>query len=193
MVIILYALVFSVLSFVAFNTSKKTKIKSLKYDAIAFATNVRTFLIYNNGNMNGKVYLKDIIEYDSSYNIISPFNSDTNCNPVDSYVKTVNNKTLVTLKCNNYLLSDYSLDEEKTNLYYVSNWQEEKPTNDDNYESIVLYNYKKNNKYALSNFMPLDMFFKEYMKQENVEVKTLNDIDNYEKKTLYRYKKTISS
>ena len=41
--------------------------------------------------------------------------------------------------------------------------------------------------------MPLDMFFKEYMKQENVEVKTLNDIDNYEKKTLYRYKKNISS
>ena len=191
-VIAIYVIVFSVISIFTLNSTKKTRLQSLKYDAVAFANNVRTYRIYNNIDTVSKVYLKDIVAYDDSYNITSPFNGDNNCSYFESYVNVVNGNEKVTLKCDNYILDNYSLDDDDYDVFYVSDWKESKPLVDEEIEKQVLYNYKKDNKYVLDEFVPLDVFIKYYKLNVSDNVTNISDLKDYDKKTVYRFKKNVS-
>lgn len=194
-VLVIYAAVFSTISLIVVNSTKKTKFESLKYDATAFANNVRTYLTYNNNSISSlnKVYLKDVVDYDDSYNIVSPFDPNNSCSFMDSYVKFVNSEAYVTLKCDNYVLSDYDLGSKKADIYYVGEWKEKKPAENKKVEKIILYNYKENNDYVFEEFVPIDIFIRYYKENVNGDISNINEIDNYEKKVFYRTKVTVST
>ena len=192
-VAILYVVIFLIIYIVAFKSVNKTKFKSMKYDAVAFSYNVDTYLINNSLDYSKRVYLKDIIAYDKAYNITSPFNADNKCSSIESYVTNINNKVLITLKCDNYILKDYMVGDDNYKIYKVGKWQDNKPIlNKDNIEEVTLYNYKKHGAYMLNQFVPLDMMINMYNENENSNAKSLNDINDYEKRVFYRIEKSIS-
>lgn len=194
-VIVLYAAVFSIISLVGLNSANKTKFKALKYDAVAFSYNVRTYLTYNKVDFDGKIYLSEIVKYDDSYNITSPFDADHMCSLNDSYVVMKNNTMYVTLKCDDYMLYEYDIRNTKYEVYHVGAWEEEKPAIHKNkvIDQLAVYNYKKNNNYVLDEFVPLEILIDTYNANENRNVTSINTIDSMEEKIYYRERKVVSN
>ena len=95
-VVVLYALIFSTIALLGFKSVNNSKYKSLKYDAIAFLYNSRTYLTYNNLTLDNNVYLKEIVDFDSSYNIVNPFNDKEYCSLLESYISK-KNSNLITI------------------------------------------------------------------------------------------------
>lgn len=194
-VIVLYAVVFGIISLVGIHSANKTKFKALKYDAVAFSYNVRTYLTYNKVDFDRKIYLSEIVKYDDSYNITSPFDAKNMCSLNDSYVVMKNNTMHVTLKCDDYMLYEYDISNTKYDVYHVSSWEEEKPARHKNkvIDQMAVYNYKKNNNYVLDEFVPLEVLIDAYNTNENKKVTNISNIDSMEEKTYYRERKVVSN
>lgn len=193
-VIVLYATVFVVISLVALNSANKTKFKALIYDAIAFSYNAKTYAAYNKVDFNRKIYLDEIVKYDESYNITSPFNANNKCSLNESYVVMKNDKLLVTLKCDNYMVYEFDINNKESDIYYVSDCEDEEPSKNNKklIDQIVLYNYKKGNNYVLKYFVPEEIFIYNYNEIENTDYDSINKIHFYEKKVCYRERKVVS-
>lgn len=193
-VIVLYATVFVVISLVALNSANKTKFKALIYDAIAFSYNAKTYAAYNKVDFNRKIYLDEIVKYDKSYNITSPFNANNKCSLNESYVVMKNDKLLVTLKCDNYMVYEFDINNKESDIYHVSDCEDEEPSKNNKklIDQIILYNYKKGNNYVLKYFVPEEIFIYNYNEIENTDYDSINKIHFYEKKVCYRERKVVS-
>ena len=194
-VLTLYATIFSIITCIGFDGAKKTKFKTLRYDAIAFTYNVRTYLAESgmDTGFNKRIYLYDIVAYDSSYNIVSPFSEDHNCSLANSYVDMKDDKALVTLECDNYVLYEYDSNKKNISIYRVSNLMEEKPKVGKNakVDEVKVYNYRKNGKYVLKEFLPEEAFVNAYNRNENTKCTSLKEITSYDFKTVYRIRKAV--
>ena len=195
-VLVLYAVIFCVVSCLVFKTTKKMKFKNLKYDAVAFDYNVKTYLTNSEVSIGdkGKVYLRDLVNYDSSYNIVSPFDESNTCSLINSYVEKEDNKTLVTLECDHYILYKYDISGKDYSIYWVSSPMLDKPKVKKGVfiDEVLVYNYKKNNHYVFSKFTPEDVFIKKYNEKEGKSVKTIEEVTTYEFRKEYRIRKAVN-
>jgi len=193
-VLTLYATVFSIIACMGINGAKKTKFKTLKYDAMAFTYNVRTYVTEAGADIdtNNRIYLNDIVLYDDSYNIKSPFSAN-NCELDTSYVEIGKDQTLVTLQCDNYIIYEYNGTDDKLPIYVVSSFMDKKPRVRKNtiVDKIEVYNYKKDGKYVLDDFLTQGAFVKAYNENENTNYSSIKWITSYDLKTVYRIRKTV--
>ena len=195
-VLVLYASIFAFVSFMVFKSTKKMKFKSMKYDAIAFSYNVETYLIENNiSSDNGnKIYLKDLIVFDDSYSITSPFDAKNACSIYNSYVEKKNSNTYVTLECDHYIIYEYDVkNNANPDIYWISSPMkyEIKTKKGTFIDEVMVYNYKKNGSYVFTSFLTEEQFIKKYNEKENQKVTSIKEITSYEFRKEYRIRKAV--
>ncbi len=160
---------------IAFSTANKERIKSMKYKAEIFKNNVEAYSIISHIS-EGRVFLWELIDNDIINELSSPFSEKNDCDINNSYIDIKNNKYIVTLKCDEYLIYNSNLSDKKIKIYSVSNWKKKKPCNDDTIDTEVLYNYKKDNKKVLKEEVTEELLLKKYNNNEKTEYKSIYDI-----------------
>ncbi len=140
MVIILIIICF--LMYVILKGLEKQKFITMKNSALEFSNIViANKSSFHNDNI---VYLEEVIDEDLIKNIKSPF-SEKNCDSIESKIEIINGKTLVTLKCDNYLIDKAMVDSlDKIEIFKVSEWslKKQKKSNDER----QMFNCIKNSK-----------------------------------------------
>lgn len=179
---------------IAFSTANGEKIKTMRYKAITFKNNAESYAMITHKN-DEKVFLWDLIDSEISSDISSPFSKSNHCDINNSYVSFTSKKVLVTLQCDEYLIYESNLSEEKTTVYSTSAWQETYPSTKDVVDKITLYNYEKDGKKVLKESVSEELFLKQFNKNEKTEYENIYQIRKKNirvfGKTYYRTRKAI--
>ena len=194
-VLVLYASIFCIVACMVFNTTMKLKFKNLKYDAVAFEYNVKTYLTVNDSQgTKDRIYLKDIVAFDESYNISSPFDESKNCSIINSYVEMKDDTTYITLECDHYVLYQYDANKDKMPIYWISSPMLDKPKVKKGtfVDEVFVYNYKKNNHYVFPRFVMEDEFIQKYNEKEKKNVTSVEELTSYEFRKEYRIRKAVN-
>ncbi len=179
---------------IAFSTANDEKIKTMRYKAVTFKNNAESYAMITHKN-DEKVFLWDLIDSEISSDISSPFSKNNHCDINNSYVSITSKKVLVTLQCDEYLIYESNLSEEKTTVYSTSAWQETYPSTKDIVDKITLYNYEKDGKKVLKESVSEELFLKQFNKNEKTEYENIYQIRKKNirvfGKTYYRTRKAI--
>jgi len=142
-----------------------------------------------------EIYLYDLVSDNYIQPFKNPFRGGGNCDLYESKVVTkLNGERYVTLKCGDYLIDSQKASDNSYKVYKVSNWKETMG-NAEMMESSKLYNYEKDGKLVLKDYVILKEFISLYNENENKNITTLDDIDlnkhNILTKTFYRTKELV--
>ena len=138
-VILLLLIVSAFLMYILAGNVSDTKIDTFKKNAISFSN-----IVSSNSNIfstESVVYLQSVIDEGFLSSLKSPFSSK-DCNASESKVNLTDG--LVTLKCDNYLLENYDINDNKAYVYKVSEWGNEKISNGEKKELYNCYDYNDN-------------------------------------------------
>lgn len=138
-VILLLLIVSSFFMYILAGNVSNTKIDTFKKSAISFSN-----IVSSNSNIFSTervVYLQSVIDEGFLSSLKSPFSSK-DCNVSESKVNLTDG--LVTLKCDNYLLENYDINDNKAYVYKVSEWGNEKISNGEKKELYNCYDYNDN-------------------------------------------------
>ena len=138
-VILLLLIVSAFLMYILAGNVSDTKIDTFKKNAISFSN-----IVSSNSNIfstESVVYLQSVIDEGFLSSLKSPFSSK-DCNVSESKVNLTDG--LVTLKCDNYLLENYDINDNKAYVYKVSEWGNEKISNGEKKELYNCYDYNDN-------------------------------------------------
>lgn len=179
---------------IAFSTANVEKIKTMRYKAITFKNNAESYAMITHVEED-TIFLWELIDKEISTDIESPFSKSNNCDIHNSYVEIKDNKTIVTLKCDDYLIYQTDLNKDKIIIYSVSDWQSTYPNTNDFIDKETLYNYSREKQEMLEEDVNEFLFLKQFNEQEQTDYKNIYDIkkDNIRiyGKTYYRTRKAI--
>lgn len=179
---------------IAFSTANQEKIKTMCYKAQTFKNNAESYAMITHIDKD-TIFLWDLIDKEISGDIASPFSKSNNCDIYNSYVDIVDNKSIVTLKCDDYLIYQSDLTKDKVIIYSVSNWQSTYPNTKDIIDKDTLYNYEKDGKEMLEKAVSEKLFLKQFNEKEKTEYKNIYEIKKKNiriyGKTAYRTRKAI--
>lgn len=193
-IIAFFAIIFAFGAYTAFQGGDKRKYE-------VFAQNARDFVAktasYSNeyGRYQKEYYLYDVISSNYMKIYKNPFKGGGDCNPYESKVVVeANNEKYVTLRCGDYLISQQRYLSGYYKVYKVSNWGE-KIGDDLEAETAKLYNYEKDGKVVLDEYVVMKELLVKFNEKENRNIKSLDQIDlkkyNVVTKTFYRTKKLV--
>lgn len=194
-VIAFFAIIFAFGAYVSFQGGDKRKYEVFVQNARDFATKVSSYrdeyIKYN----EKEIYLNDIVSINYIKPFKNPFSGGGICDLYESKVVISNNsERYVTLKCGNHLIDTQNVSSSNYKVYKVSEWKEEIGDATEA-ESAKLYNYQKNGKVVLDNYVSLKELIIKYNEKENKNIKRIEEIDleNYNviTKTFYRTKKLV--
>ena len=187
-------IVLGVASYMILKHSDERKYEVFAQNARNFATKVAS---YRDGRIKyyKEIYLIDIVSDNYIKPYKNPFNGGGNCDLYESNVITVSgSERYVTLKCGDYIIENQRVSSNNYKVYKISPWQTTIP-NSLEMESIKLYNYQKNGKVVLDEYVVSRELVEEYNKNERKNVKSIDDIDISEAtvitKTFYRSKELV--
>jgi len=192
-IIAFIAIIFGVFAFIAFQNGDKRKFEVFVQNAKDFATKVSTyrdeFLRFEE-----EVYLEDVVSVNHIKPYGNPFGGGS-CNLYESKIVTkASGERYVTFRCGEYLIDSQTVSSSNYKIYKVSDWKE-KIENLEEAQSAKLYNYEKNGKLVLDDYVVLKELITLYNEKENQNIKTIDDIDlekyNVVTKTFYRTKKLV--
>lgn len=193
-IIAFVAVVFALIAYVAFKDGNKRKYEVFAQNARDFATKVSNYRdeyikFYD------VIYLDDIVSDNYIKPFKNPFSGGGTCNLYESKVVTVSsNERYVTLRCGDYLIDSQAVSSGNYKVYKVSEWQEKIGASLEA-ESAKLYNYKKNGKLVLEDYVVEKEFIALYNKNELKNVSSMSDINlkeyNVITKTFYRTKELV--
>lgn len=193
-IIAFVAVVFAFASFVSFKNGDKRKYEVFAQNARDFATKVTS---YRDEYVQyySEIYLDDIVSANYIKPFKNPFSGGGNCDLYESKVVIVSNsERYVTLKCGNYLIDSQNVSSSNYKVYKVSNWQEQMGSALEA-ETSKLYNYQKDGKTILDEYVVAKELVALYNDNENKKAKTIDDIDLNEysvvTKTFYRTKELV--
>lgn len=179
---------------IAFSTANQEKIKTMRYKAQTFKNNAESYAMITHIDKD-TIFLWDLLDKEISGDITSPFSKSNNCDIYNSYVDIVDNKSIVTLKCDDYLIYQSDLTKDKVIIYSVSNWQSTYPDTKDIIDKDTLYNYEKDGKEMLEKAVSEKLFLKQFNEKEKTEYKNIYEIKKKNiriyGKTAYRTRKAI--
>ena len=189
-VMVLIIVVMAILLYSLLGGANKKQFDNMRSDAVQLNKAVYTNLdSYHNQNV---VYLDEVIDQQIIDKLKSPFSSNK-CDGIQSKVVTEGDTNrFVTLKCDQYLIDNENVgDDKNVNIYEVSEWSTKKITGDD-VEEKELYNCKDNGKELLEEYVEEDYLVYATNKLYSLNNYYLNDdICNIVKKTFYRTKKLV--
>lgn len=193
-IIAFIAVIVAFVAYIAFKDSGKRKYEVFAQNARDFATNVAT---YRNEKVKYEkvIYLEDIVNDNYIKAFRNPFRGGGECNLYESKVVTVTDaERYVTLRCGDYLIDSQLASSSFYKVYKVSSWQE-KIGNSLEAETAKLYNYQKNGKNVLDQYVVMKEFISLYNKNENKNIKSIEEIDlnnvSISTKTFYRTKELV--
>ena len=135
-------------------------------------------------------YLNDVIEKGFSAELKNPLDKTEYCDVYESYVEIpkTNNKK-VRLLCGNYLLE--GTQSKEYFVYEVTEWEDTREEGDN--DSNVLYNYKKDGKLILDEYVSEQTFLALFFQNTNIAIRTPFDAEKIEEyevviKKVYREK-----
>lgn len=193
-IIAFIAVIFAFATYVSFKDGDKRKYEVFAQNARDFATKVST---YRDEYVKyyDEIYLQDIVADNYIKPFKNPFSGGGECDLYESKVVIVSNEErYVTLKCGDYLIDSQNVSSGNYKVYKVSKWQE-KIGSSLEAETSKLYNYQKNGKMVLDNYVVAKELVTLYNKNERQNVKSLSDINlediNIITKTFYRTKELV--
>lgn len=141
---------------------------------------------------DNKYYLDMLISKGYSEKIENPLNTTEECSEEESYVQIDDTSKNVYLVCGKYVVEGYQ--NQSYRIYKVTNWSEKEEKIDNDVET--LYNYKKNDKLVLDEYVPLHTFIKTYNEIELVPITSISDFESIEgqelvEKNVYREKTLV--
>ncbi len=179
---------------IAFSCANVEKIKTMRYKAQTFKNNAEAYAMITHIEQD-TIFLWELIDKEVLLDMKSPFSKSNRCDVNNSYVTFENNKSVVTLQCDNYLIYKTDLDKEKTVVYSVSDWMNDYPTTNDVVDKETLYNYEKNGKDVLEIPVNEELFIKQFNDKEKTNYKSIYDIHKQEiriyGKVYYRTRKAM--
>lgn len=182
-IIILFAIAVGALS----NNVDKGKISTFKKLANSFAHQISMYKD-NYINDEGLYYLDDVLKNNYKIDLTNPFSEEA-CDRYESYVLYGQMKKEVNLRCGDYLATN-SNDDDYT-IYKVSAWSKEKVKG----EEIILYNYKKDNKVVLDNYVIEKEFIETYNLNEKDKISDVLEVSKENQElladTFYRTKEEV--
>lgn len=194
-VLAFFAVIFAFGAYVSFQGGDKRKYEVFVQNARDFATKVSSYrdeyIKYN----EKEIYLNDIVSINYIKPFKNPFSGGGICDLYESKVVISNNsERYVTLKCGDYLIDTQNVSSSNYKVYKVSEWREKIGDVTEN-ESTKLYNYQKNGKVVLDNYVSLKELVVKYNENENKNIKEIRDINledyNVITKTFYRTKELV--
>ena len=174
---------------IVIHNNKQEKYQVFRYNAKIVGINA---VNYNNETSEDVVYLYELINNNLVTKIKNNFSSDEYCDMYESKVVFSNDNKKVTLKCDNYLIYNQDVTDEKYSIYKVSDWSTRKLSGD-NVDKVKVYGLIKNGKNLLNEYYEEDLFIKLVANNYGSKYDSLETIKkNYkvEEKTLYR-KRTL--
>ncbi len=182
-ILVFFAIGIKVLS----GNNEKGKISAFKKQAGSFAYQISLYKD-NYTNDEGLYYLDDVLKNNYKIDLTNPF-EDEACDRYESYVLYSQIKNEVNLRCSGYLVSN--VDTEEYTVYKVSEWSKEKVKG----ENIILYNYKKNNKVVLDNYVSEKEFIETYNMNEKDKIYDVLEVSKENQElladTFYRTKEEV--
>ncbi len=179
---------------IAFSTANVEKMKTMRYKAQMFKNNAESYAMITHIDKD-TIFLWDLIDKEISSNISSPFSKTNNCDMYNSYVDLQENKSIVTLKCDDYLIYQSDLKRNKITVYFVSEWDTKYPNTKDIIDKETLYNYTKDKKEMLEKPVNEVLFLKQFNAKEKTNYKSIYEIQKENiriyGKTYYRTRKAI--
>lgn len=193
-IIAFIAIIFGVIAFISFEHGDNRKYEVFAQNARDFATKVSTYRD-EYSKYEKELHLEDIVSANYIKPYKNPFSGGGNCDLYESKVVNVSNsERYVTLRCGNYLIDSQVVSSNNYKVYKVSAWQEEIGTSLEA-ETAKLYNYEKNGKAVLDNYVVEKELVTLYNKNERQNITTINDINleeyNVITKTFYRTKELV--
>jgi len=193
-IIAFIAIIFAFAAYVSFQNGDKRKYEVFAQNARDFATKVAS---YRDEYVRyyEEIYLEDIVAANYIKPFKNPFSGGGNCDLYESKVVTVStSERYVTLRCGDYLIDSQLVSNSNYKVYKVSDWQEKIDVAEEA-QSAKLYNYQKNGKIVLGEYVVEKELITLYNKNENKNIKSIDEIDleNYNviTKTFYRTKKLV--
>ena len=193
-IIAFVAIIFGFAAYVSFQNGDKRKYEVFAQNARDFATKVAS---YRDEHVRyyDEIYLEDIVSANYIKPFKNPFSGGGNCDLYESKVVTISSsERYVTLRCGAYLIDSQPVSSGNYKVYKVSEWKDE-IGNDLEAETAKLYNYQKNGKIVLDEYVVEKELITLYNKNENKNIKSIDEIDsrNYSviTKTFYRTKKLV--
>ena len=165
--------IFAYLMYVLLGGVDKQKFTIMKENAVRLSNTVGTNISsFHNSDV---VYLEEVIEEGFLKKIKSPFSSG-DCDLLESKVEMVNDKFLVTLKCDDYLIDKASINSlNNINIYKVGEWELNKKSN---FEEKKLYNCIKDEKEIYPKYKEENLFISHFNKDNNTNFYSINEIQN---------------
>lgn len=185
--------IFAFAAYVSLQNGNKRQYEVFAQNARDFAAKVSSYRV-EKMKYATEIYLSDLVDdhYIKAYK--NPFSGGGDCSLYESKVVLVSDsEKYVTLRCGNYLIDSQLSSSGNYRVYKVSSWQE-KIGDSLEAETAKLYNYQKNNKFVLDDFVTSKKLVEEYNKRENKNIKTISEIDSsysIHNKTFYRTKKLV--
>lgn len=121
-IIVVCLVLFTVIATMAYQSTNGEKYRIMKYSAYNMGTSIAHYKTEN--ETQEAIYLQELIDNGVYSSVKNPFNSADECSPTESYVRDVNSKKYVTLKCGSYLIDDQYIGDEKYTIYKVGPWHE---------------------------------------------------------------------
>lgn len=193
-VLAFFAIIFAFGSYNSFKGGDKRKYEVFAQNARDFVTKVSTyrdeFVRYDK-----EIYLEEIVNANYIKPFKNPFSGGGNCDLYESKVVLISaSEKYVTLRCGDYLIDSQLSSSGNYKVYKVSSWKEEIGDALEA-ETAKLYNYEKNGKIILDDYVVEKELITLYNSKENKKAKKLGDINlkeyNVITKTFYRTKKLV--
>lgn len=166
--------------------------RNFKTLSVNFAKNVSMYKDMYTKNDN-VYYLYELIEKGYSEELTNPMDSSQKCDIYESYVDaTQTNNKKVNLLCGSYLVVGTQNDGYE--VYKISEWSETKNGNSN--DSDVLYNYTKDEKLMLTEYLTFHHFLNKYFENEESVITNPFDVNSKEgqkllMKNVYREKTLV--
>lgn len=193
-IIAFVAVIFAFAAYVSFQNGDKRKYEVFAQHARDFATKVTSYrdeyIKYYD-----EIYLNDLVADNYIKPFKNPFSGGGNCDLYESKVIIVSNsERYVTLRCGDYLIDSQDVSSSNYKVYKISKWQEKMGSSLEA-ETSKLYNYQKNGKIVLDEYVGAKELVILYNNNEQKNAKTIDDINlkeyNVITKTFYRTKELV--
>lgn len=140
---------------------------------------------------NEPIYLSDLYGLGKASKLMSPFDSNQECNPYETYV-LIGSPNRINVLCSSYLIKNTKINVSTFSVYKVSPWQEvkghEKEALGGDVDKVYFYNYEKDGKEVLPKYYIEKEFINKYKEKENKSVVSLNNIkEKIKKKEYFRH------
>lgn len=187
-IIVVCLVLFTVIATMAYQSTNGEKYRIMKYSAYNMATSVAHYKTENE-SLEAH-YLQELIDNGAYSNVKNPFNSAANCSPTESFVRDVNSKKYVTLKCGAYLIDDQYIGEDAYTIYKVGPWHEGLKAKK-GVQTRAKYNLLKDGKEVYPEYLDESLFIYTVNKDNDTSYGSIVDINKELKvveKPFYRTK-----